>query len=236
MPFLHPPRAAFAAADIEGIYFQAELPLWGSISPDNHRLNDFLLNEAYMTLDYMGNHPSFTMLGLGNELGGDVDLMRNWLDGFRKHDNRHLYSLGSNNFLGWGGAIDGEDYLTTCRVGGGEGYTTHVRSSFAFVDAEKGGILNNTRPNTPCGLYCCHSEISPDRSSVTKPDSSKIYPDYKDWRNTPAYCIHITWRYSVTGSMKMDCRTRLTHSIRPPAGLPSNATRLILNTACALPV
>ncbi len=72
-----PPRAAFAAADIEGIYFQAELPLWGSISPDNHRLNDFLLNEAYMTLDYMGNHPSFTMLGLGNELGGDVDLMRN---------------------------------------------------------------------------------------------------------------------------------------------------------------
>ncbi len=67
-----PPRAAFAAADIEGIYFQAELPLWGSISPDNHRLNDFLLNEAYMTLDYMGNHPSFTMLGLGNELGGDV--------------------------------------------------------------------------------------------------------------------------------------------------------------------
>ena len=81
-----------------------------------------------MTLDYMGNHPSFTMLGLGNELGGDVDLMRNWLDGFRKHDNRHLYSLGSNNFLGWGGAIDGEDYLTTCRVGGGEGYTTHVRS------------------------------------------------------------------------------------------------------------
>lgn len=73
LPFLHPARAAFAAADIEGIYFQAELPLWGSISPDNHRLNDFLLNEAYMTLDYMGNHPSFTMLGLGNELGGDVD-------------------------------------------------------------------------------------------------------------------------------------------------------------------
>ena len=94
-----PPRAAFAAADIEGIYFQAELPLWGSISPDNHRLNDFLLNEAYMTLGYMGNHPSFTMLGLGNELGGDVDLMRNWLDGFRKHDNRHLYSFGYNNFL-----------------------------------------------------------------------------------------------------------------------------------------
>ena len=52
--------------------FPGRVALWGSISPDNHRLNDFLLNEAYMTLDYMGNHPSFTMLGLGNELGGDV--------------------------------------------------------------------------------------------------------------------------------------------------------------------
>ena len=174
-----PPRAAFAAADIEGIYFQAELPLWGSISPDNHRLNDFLLNEAYMTLDYMGNHPSFTMLGLGNELGGDVDLMRNWLDGFRKHDNRHLYSFGSNNFLGWGGAIDGEDYLTTCRVGGGEGYTTHVRSSFAFVDAEKGGILNNTRPNTRAD-YTAAIAKSPRPVISHETGQFQIYPDYKE--------------------------------------------------------
>lgn len=174
-----PPRAAFVAADIEGIYFQPELPLWGSISPDNHRLNEFLQNEAYMTLDYLGNHPSFTMMALGNELGGDLDLMRSWLNGFRKHDNRHLYSFGSNNFLGWGGAQEGEDFLTTCRVGGGEGYTTQVRSSFAFVDAEQGGILNNTRPNTRAD-YAAAIAKSPRPVISHETGQFQIYPDYKE--------------------------------------------------------
>ncbi|WP_288853852.1 hypothetical protein [uncultured Bacteroides sp.] len=32
-----------------------------------------------MPLDNMNNHPSFTISRLGNELGDDVDLMRNWL-------------------------------------------------------------------------------------------------------------------------------------------------------------
>lgn len=174
-----PPRAAFVAADIEGIYFQPELPLWGAISPDNHRLNEFLQNEAYMTLDYLGNHPSFTMLSLGNELGGDLDLMRSWLKGFREHDNRHLYSFGSNNFLGWGGAQEGEDFLTTCRVGGGEGYTTHVRSSFAFVDAEQGGLLNNTRPNTRAD-YAVAIAKSPRPVISHETGQFQIYPDYKE--------------------------------------------------------
>lgn len=174
-----PPRAAFVAADIEGIYFQPELPLWGAISPDNPRLNEFLQNEAYMTLDYLGNHPSFTMLALGNELGGDLDLMRSWLKGFREHDNRHLYSFGSNNFLGWGGAQEGEDFLTTCRVGGGEGYTTHVRSSFAFVDAEQGGLLNNTRPNTRAN-YAVAIAKSPRPVISHETGQFQIYPDYKE--------------------------------------------------------
>lgn len=174
-----PPRAAFVAADIEGIYFQPELPLWGAISPDNPRLNEFLQNEAYMTLDYLGNHPSFTMLALGNELGGDLDLMRSWLKGFREHDNRHLYSFGSNNFLGWGGAQEGEDFLTTCRVGGGEGYTTHVRSSFAFVDAEQGGLLNNTRPNTRAD-YAVAIAKSPRPVISHETGQFQIYPDYKE--------------------------------------------------------
>ncbi len=174
-----PPRAAFVAADIEGIYFQPELPLWGAISPDNPRLNEFLQNEAYMTLDYFGNHPSFTMLALGNELGGDLDLMRSWLKGFREHDNRHLYSFGSNNFLGWGGAQEGEDFLTTCRVGGGEGYTTHVRSSFAFVDAEQGGLLNNTRPNTRAD-YAVAIAKSPRPVISHETGQFQIYPDYKE--------------------------------------------------------
>ena len=174
-----PPKAAFEAADIEGIYFQPELPLWGRISAKNFRLNEFLLNEANMTLDFLGNHPSFTMFGLGNELGGDVGIMRDWLENFRNHDNRHLYSFGSNNFLGWKGPQDGEDFFTTCRVGNGEGYTTHVRTSFAFVDAEKGGILNNTRPNTKAN-YAGAIAKCPRPVIGHETGQFQIYPDYKE--------------------------------------------------------
>ena len=53
-----------------------------------------------MVLDFMGNHASVTMLGLGNELNGDVATMRERLTEFRERDSRHLYSYGSNNFLG----------------------------------------------------------------------------------------------------------------------------------------
>lgn len=174
-----PPKAAFEAADIEGIYFQTELPLWGTITEQTKPLNEFLLREARMILDFLGNHASFTMLGLGNELNGDVAVMRRWLDEFRSRDSRHLYSYGSNNFLGWQGPQDGEDYLTTCRVGGSEGYESHVRSSFAFVDAEQGGILNNTRPNTRAD-YSQAIARSPRPVISHETGQFQIYPDYDE--------------------------------------------------------
>ena len=175
------------------------------------------------------------MLGLGNELGGDVDLMRNWLDGFRKHDNRHLYSFGSNNFLGWGGAIDGEDYLTTCRVGGGEGYTTHVRSSFAFVDAEKGGILNNTRPNTRAD-YTAAIAKSPRPVISHETGQFQIYPDYKELEKYTGVLHPYNLEIFRDRLNENGLQDQIDAFHQPPAGLPSNATRLILNTACALPV
>lgn len=172
-----PPRAALEAADIEGFYLQPELPLWGTIDPANDSLNAFLIREGEMLLDYLGNHPSFTMLGLGNELNGDVSLMREWLDGFRQRDTRHLYNFGANNFLGWKGPQDGEDFFITCRVGGGEGYSTHVRTSFAFVDADAGGILNNTRPST-VGTYAGAIARCPRPVVGHETCQFQIYPDY----------------------------------------------------------
>lgn len=143
-----PPRAAFAAADIEGIYLQPELPLWGTVDPANRRLNDFLVREGMLLLDEMGDHPSFVLMGLGNELSGDTLLMRSWVEAFRRHDPRPLYCFGANDFLGWHGSFEGEDFTVACRVGGGEGCTSHVRTSFAFVDAPEGGLLNASRPSS----------------------------------------------------------------------------------------
>ena len=192
-----PTRAALEAADIEGIYFHVELPLWGAIKREYKRLNDFLLREADGILNFLGNHPSFMMMGLGNELTGDVSLMHEWLDKFRQKDKRHLYSFGSNNNLGWKGPQEGEDYFVTCRVGDGEGYSTHVRTSFAFVDADQGGILNNTRPRTDrnyseaiarcprpvVGHETCQFQIYPDYSEIPE-YTGVLYPyNFEIFRN-----------------------------------------------------
>ena len=106
-----PPEAAFTAADIEGIYLQPELPMWCGISRDNQDLNDYILKEGMRLLEEYGNHPSFVMFSLGNELHGDTGLMSEWTDIFRNKDDRHLYCFGSNNNLGWNGPQEGEDFF-----------------------------------------------------------------------------------------------------------------------------
>ena len=179
-----PPAAAFEAADIEGIYLQAELPYWGCLEREDSALISFLKREGEMLLDYVGTHPSFTMMAHGNELCGDTSLMHEWVNDFKMRDSRHLYAFGSNNFLGWRGQMDGEDFWVTCRAGGerkGE-YNTHTRSSFSFADARDGGILNGEYPNTNRNYSkaiedvtipiisheTCQFQIYPDSSEIEK--------------------------------------------------------------------
>ena len=229
-----PPRAALEAADIEGIYYQIELPLWGYIKRENTVLNDFLKREGDMLLEHFGNHPSFMMLGLGNELDAEIDVVREWLDDFRNQDNRHLYCFGSNNNLGWKGPQDGEDFFVTCRVGGGDGYKTHVRTSFAYVDAEKGGILNNTRPATDkdysgaiahcprpvVGHENCQFQIYPDYGQIEKytgvlhPYNLEIFRDRlkENHLSSQAKTFH-----QATGHFSIECyKADMEYAFRTP--------------------
>lgn len=184
-----PTEAAFVAADELGIYLHAELPLWGTIDSTTVEQNAFLFAEGKDALHYFGNHPSFVSMGLGNELWGDNDMMARWLEEFREIDDRHLYSQGSNNDLGWRGpklktdaesrTIPAEDFYITCRVGGGEGFTTHARTSFSFSDADEGGILNWNRPSTRVDFShvvekCQVPIVSHETCQF------QIYPDYKE--------------------------------------------------------
>lgn len=172
-----PPEAAFEAADMEGIYLQVELPLWGEVSRENKRLNAFLQNEAERILDEYGNHPSFVMMSLGNELHGDTSLMREWVERMRSEDGRHLYCFGSNNNLGWNGPQEGEDYFVACRVGWGEGFSMHTRTTFAFADAEEGGVLNGVRPCTS-GNYSKAVAASPVPLISHENCQFQSYPDF----------------------------------------------------------
>ena len=153
-----PPEAAFEAADIVGIYLQPELPLWENIgnkatdmksdvenlredSVSNIRIQ-YIIDEGLRILKEFGNHPSFCMLALGNELNGDRSVMASIVEKFRKADSRHLYAQGSNNFLWEPRLSSGDDYWTTMMTGG------HYRAGNFFPD---------TRGHEVRGSYAVHS-------------------------------------------------------------------------------
>ena len=146
-----PPKAAFTAADIEGIYMQPELPFWGSLKDnDPSGLNEFLLNEGVNILREYGNHPSFVMFALGNELSGSLGQMKKMVSQLRPLAPEKLFAYGSNNYLGTRGQMEGEDFLVTCRVGADTDttFSTHTRASFSFADAWDGGYINARYPAT----------------------------------------------------------------------------------------
>lgn len=184
-----PPEAAFAAADEVGIYLQPELPFWGVFQPSNSSpdalwLNNFLYEEGLKIVRQFGNHPSFVMMALGNEIGGDTTVMRQMVEGIRKVDGRRLYATGSNNFLGWMGQQWSDDFFVTCRVGSAwpNQSDSHARASFSFADADDAGLLNATRPNTQMnfakaadrthlpvvGHETCQYQIYPDYDEIEK--------------------------------------------------------------------
>lgn len=144
-----PPRACFQAADIEGVYLQPELPFWGTFDKTDKRLISYLGKEGINIQNEYGNHASFVMFALGNEIFGDQEVMDTLVSTFRNIDNRHLYAFGANNYLGYNGQVAGEDFLVTCRIGGAaeKSFDTHTRASFSFADAYDGGYINHMYPN-----------------------------------------------------------------------------------------
>ena len=176
-----PPEACFLAADIEGVYLQPELPFWGKFDKEDLSLMDFLYKEGMNILLTYGHHPSFVMFALGNELSGDIDAMKRFINGYRKIDKTKLFTFGSNTFLGYGGWNDEMDYFTTCRNGGEKWGTfdTHTRGSFSFADVFDGGIINNTYPNT---LINFSKAIAGVPMPVISHETGQFqtYPDYRE--------------------------------------------------------
>ena len=177
-----PPLAAFEAADIEGIYLQPELPFWGGFSKNrNSGLNAFLIKEGDHILDTYGNHASFVMFALGNELSGDFDVMKEILSHFKSLDSRHLMAYGSNNYLGFRGQASGEDYYAACRIGADKDttYKTHIRGSFSFADANDGGYINGRYPSTNLDYSGAISKCSVPAIG-TEVGQYQIYPNYEE--------------------------------------------------------
>ena len=134
-----PPEACFAAADELGIYLEPEIEFWGTL----HALDDaqckpqeqaFLLREGLRICAFFGNHPSFCMLSLGNELWGNPERIAVLLNTLRAADSRPLYTQGSNNFQHMPVSMSQEDFWVGVRTGKGK----LIRGSFATCDAPIG--------------------------------------------------------------------------------------------------
>ncbi len=164
-----PPEAAFVVADQLGIYMEPELPNWANFGDPNH--DDFCRTEGERLLKTFGNHPSFVMLALGNELGGKQELMAPFVRHFREIDPRHLYAQGTNN---WFGMVDpNDDFWVSWQV-----RWQKIRGSYAAVDVPLGHI----QVGPPSTTKDYTREIAGVRVPVisTEIGQYQIYPDYRE--------------------------------------------------------
>ena len=136
-----PPEAAFTAADMLGIYMQPELPFWGTITEEsdeghNQAEQDYLISEGYAILQAFGNHPSFVMMSLGNELWGSKARIDSFLKDYKAFDDRPLYTQGSNNHQWVPEVLEHDDFFSGVR------FTRDrlFRGSYAMCDAPLGHV------------------------------------------------------------------------------------------------
>lgn len=136
-----PPEAAFEAANRLGIYMEPEVPFWGTITDEgdpNHNPEEqqYLIQEGLRMLEAFGNHPSFVMFSLGNELWGSKRRINEILETFKAFDPRPLYTQGSNNFLWTPDILPAEDFFCHVRFS----LDRLLRGSYAMCDAPLGHV------------------------------------------------------------------------------------------------
>ena len=136
-----PPDAAFAAADYLGIYMEPQLPFWGTLTApgdENHNEEEqqYLITEGYRMMEAFGNHASYCMMSLGNELWGSKERMSQIIRDYKKIDTRHLYTQGSNNFQHTPVLLPEDDFYVGVRFS----KNRLIRGSYGMCDAPLGHI------------------------------------------------------------------------------------------------
>lgn len=108
-----PPGAAFEAADELGIYLLPECSTWPNFR-DAPGLPAWLEAEGDRMLRHYGNHPSFVLMGVGNEfwdggkLNDEAPMVEPTIDRWRERDPRRYYTTGA----GWPQAPANDFHIT----------------------------------------------------------------------------------------------------------------------------
>jgi len=130
-----PPRAAFKAADKHGIYLQVELPNWSFHMGQRPPVDDYFRAEGERIFREFGNHPSFVLFCLGNELTGDYNAMDRLVKHFREMDPDKLFTSTAFSFSPRGKAPGPED-----------DFFISQETNSGWVRGQ--GFINQTPPNT----------------------------------------------------------------------------------------
>lgn len=103
-----PPKAAFEVADRMGLLLHVETPVWPVLGADP-ALDRYIHSEAERIVRDYGNHPSFVMLCVGNEVNGSGthSFLERFIAKWQARDNRRVYTGGS----GWP-TVKRADYIS----------------------------------------------------------------------------------------------------------------------------
>ncbi len=130
-----PPEAAFTAADKAGFYLYVEGPSWANHGTGlglGRPIDQYIYDETDRMAKSYGNHPSFCMMGYGNEPSGkQVEYLTKFVDYWKAKDNRRLYT---------GGAVGGSWPI--------------IPNNDFFIRADARGLNWNQQPET----YSDHTE------------------------------------------------------------------------------
>lgn len=130
-----PPEVAFEVADRLGFYLQVELPNWTFKMGKNPAVDAWLKSEALNIFREYGNHPSFVLFSLGNELDGDWNHLDELLADYRQIEPQLLFTSTTFAFAPRGKSPGPQD-----------DYFISQETKCGWVRGQ--GFLNNTKPNT----------------------------------------------------------------------------------------
>lgn len=176
-----PPEEAFCAADEAGIYLQAELSnfanaLYKEESPScDSVLNRYICEQAEKVLLEYGNHPSFLLFAVGNEMTGDLEKYERLITHLRTVRPDKLYTQGANNFLEHPACSRADDCWIIMRTD----EKTNIRASFSHGDLPLGYLQTGEEPSTMRD-YAEGVEQSPLPLISHEIGQYQCYPDYRE--------------------------------------------------------
>lgn len=145
-----PPEAAFVAADQFGMYLQVELScfangMYQKEEPQyEEALNRYLYDQSVKVIETFGNHPSFVLFAVGNEMIGNLNEYNELLKFLKNIRADILYCQGANNFLLNPQICEEDQFFVTMRTKPGE----NIRASFSHNDLPLGSIQTKDRLGT----------------------------------------------------------------------------------------